>query len=75
MEKTELNLFRQARQLLRDKPLEMNEEEAEVVKIATMPLLLLRQFNDFTTDQGLRELAKIIEEAKNGDRKGSDRPR
>jgi len=59
------NLFRRARQFLRDKPgLEMNEEEIEVVNIATMPLLLLRQFNDKRISQGLEELAKIVEEAK-----------
>ena len=56
------NIFRQARQLLRDKnPLELNEEELEVVKIATMPLLLLRQFNDKPIDEGLEELANIVD--------------
>lgn len=62
------NLFRQAQLLLRDKPvLEMNEKEIEVVKIATMPLLLLREFNDKTTDEGLEELAKILEGEKEND--------
>lgn len=43
------------------------KEELEVVKIATMPLLLLRQFPNLTTDQGLGELAKILEgEQENG---------
>lgn len=59
---TDINLFKRARQLLRDKPiLEMNEEELEVVKTATMPLLLLRQFNDKTIDAGLEELAKMVD--------------
>ncbi|KKL58546.1 hypothetical protein LCGC14_2224290 [marine sediment metagenome] len=59
------NIFRQAKQLLRDKsPLELNREELEVVKIATMPLLLLRMFNDKPIDDELKELAKIVEEAK-----------
>lgn len=58
------NIFRQAKQLLRDKsPLELNGEELEVVKIATVPLLLLRQYNDKPIDEGLVELAKIVEEA------------
>ena len=58
------NIFREAKQLLRDKPvLEMDEEELEVVNVATMPLLLLRQFNDLTIDQGLEELANMGEEA------------
>lgn len=56
------NIFREARQLLQDKPVpEMDERELEVIKIATMPLLLLRQFNDKTIDKGLEELAKIVE--------------
>ena len=58
------NIFRQAKQLLQDKPvLEMNEEELDVVNVATMPLLLLRQFNDMTIDQGLEGLSKMVEEA------------
>ena len=59
------NIFREARRLLRDKPVpEMNEEELEVVKIATMPLLLLRRYSDKPILDGLEELAKIAEEAK-----------
>jgi len=57
------NIFRQAKQLLQDKPvLEMNEEELEVINTATMPLLLLRHFSDMTINDGLEELAKIVEE-------------
>lgn len=60
-----MNIFREAQRLLRDKPvLEMNEKELEVVKAATMPLLLLREFNDKTILDGLEELFKIAEEAK-----------
>lgn len=60
------NIFRQAKQLLNEKPvLEMNEEELEVIKIATMPLLLLRQFSELSIDEGLEELAKIVDESQN----------
>lgn len=63
------NIFRQTKQLLRDKsPLELNGEELEVVKMATMPLLLLRMFNRKTIDEGLEELAKIVEEANQNER-------
>jgi len=43
--------------------LEMNEEELEIVKIATMPILLLRQFSEIPIDDGLEELAKMVDEA------------
>ncbi|MBA7661635.1 hypothetical protein ES703_69655 [subsurface metagenome] len=57
-----VNIFRQAKQLLRDKPaLEMNAEELEVVYIATIPLLMLRQFNDIPITEGLERLAQILE--------------
>ena len=57
------NVFRQAKQLLNDKPvLEMNEEELAIVNTATMPLLLLRYFSDRSINDGLEELAKIVEE-------------
>jgi len=63
------NIFREAKQLLQDKLVsEMNDEEQEVVKIATMPLLMLRQFNNKTIDAGLEELAKIVDES-NGRRR------
>ena len=59
------NVFRQAKQLLNDKPvLEMNEEELAIVNTATMPLLLLRHFSDLSINEGLEELAKIVEEDK-----------
>ena len=59
------NIFRQAKQLLNNKPvLEMNEEELGVIKIATMPLLLLRHFSDMSINDGLEELAKMAEEGK-----------
>jgi len=57
------NLFRQAKQLLNDKPvLEMNEEELAIVNTATMPLLLLRYFSDRSINDGLEVLAKMVEE-------------
>ena len=66
---TNHNIFREAQQLLERKPvLEMNGRELEVIKIATMPLLLLRHFNDKPIEDGLEELAKIVEEARNADR-------
>jgi len=56
------NIFRQAKQLLHDKPvLEMNEEELKVVNTATMPLLLLRHFSNLSIDEGLEELAKMVD--------------
>lgn len=59
------NIFRQAKQLLRDKPvLEMSEEELQIINTATMPLLLLRHFSDMTINDGLEELAKMVEEGK-----------
>lgn len=59
------NIFREAKQLLRDKPiLEMNGEEVLTVKAAMIPLDILPQFNDKTVDEGLEELAKIFDEAK-----------
>jgi len=58
------NIFKEAKQLLNEKPvLEMTAEELEVVKIATMPLLLLRQFSDRSIDDGLEGLAKRADEA------------
>lgn len=59
----ENNIFREAKQLLRDKPVsEMDEEELHIVNAATIPLNLLKMFNDKTTDEGLEELAKIVED-------------
>ena len=59
------NIFRQAKQLLNHKPvLEMNAEELEIVNTATMPLLLLRCFSDMPINDGLEELAKMVEEGK-----------
>ena len=61
--KTDSNIYRQAKQLRQEKPvLEMNEEESEVIKIAMMPILQLRQFSEIPIDDGLEELAKIVEE-------------
>lgn len=57
------NIFRQAKQLLNQKPvLEMNDKELEIVNTATMPLLLLREFSDRSINDGLEELAKMVEE-------------
>lgn len=56
------NIFRQAKQLLQDKPvLEMNEEELQIVNTATMPLLRLPLFSDRSINEGLEELAKMAD--------------
>jgi len=58
------NIFRQAQQILRDKTVsEMSYEEVLTVKAATRPLLQLQMFNDKTIDQGLEELAKIVDKS------------
>ena len=57
------NIFREARQLLRDKPVsEMNEEELHIVNAAAIPLNILPEFNDMTIDEGLEKLSKIFQE-------------
>ncbi|GAI52942.1 unnamed protein product [marine sediment metagenome] len=57
------NIFRQAKQLLNEKPvLEMNDKEFGIVNTATMPLLLLHEFSDRSIDDGLEELAKKVDE-------------
>ncbi len=57
------NLFRQAQKLLKNKPIdEMTQGEVLTVKAATIPLTILPEFNDVTTDEGLEELAKMVEE-------------
>lgn len=67
--KTDNNIFRQAKQLLNDKPvLEMNEEELKIVNTATMPLLRLRHFSDMSILDGLEELAKFVEGKDDSDR-------
>ena len=69
--KNNSNIFRQAKQLLRDKPvLEMNAEELQIVNTATMPLLLLRHFSDRSINDGLEELANMVEEAHKDDGSG-----
>jgi len=58
------NIFRKAKQLLRDKPaLEMTGEEQAVVCVATLPLLLLPEVNDTLIDDGLEWLAMVYDEA------------
>ena len=68
---TDNNVFRQAKQLLNEKSvLEMNEEELQIVNAATIPLLLLRHFSDLSIDDGLEELAKMVDEAHKDDGSG-----
>lgn len=60
---TDTNIFRQAKQLLNEKPvLEMNDKELQIVNTATMPLRLLRHFSDLSIDDGLEELAKMVDD-------------
>jgi len=60
---TNNNIFREAKELLNTKPIEeMTQEELLMVKTAFMPLTLLPQFNDMTTDQGLEYLSRLFEE-------------
>jgi len=56
------NIFRQAKQLLRSKSIfDMTEEEVTTVGAAMIPLDLLPQFNDKTTDEGLEKLSKMFD--------------
>lgn len=58
------NIFREAKQLLNTTLVsEMSYEEVLTVKAAVIPLNILPQFNDMTTDEGLEELAQLFEEA------------
>lgn len=59
------NIFREAKELLDTKPIEeMTQEEVTIVKAATIPLNILPEFNDMTTDEGLEELARLFDEAR-----------
>lgn len=58
------NIFRQAKELLHTKRVwEMTAEEVLTVKAAQIPLDILPEFSDKTTDEGLEELAWLFEEA------------
>ena len=58
------NIFREAKELLRGKPvMEMNGEELITVKAALIPLNILPKFSDKPIDEGLDELAKMWDEA------------
>lgn len=59
------NIFREARALLKTKPFEeMNGEEIITVKAAVIPLTILPEFSDKTTDESLRILEKIFDKAR-----------
>ena len=59
------NIFREALNILRNHHGdEMGEEEQEIVAAAMIPLNMLPEFNDKTRDEGLEELASIVEEAR-----------
>lgn len=56
------NIFRKAQRLLDTKKgSEMTEEELLIINSATIPLNLLPEFNDKTIDEGLEELARMVE--------------
>lgn len=58
------NIFREAKELLRDRSLlEMDGEELIIVKAALIPLNILPEFNDITTEEGLEALARMFDEA------------
>jgi len=58
------NLFLEAKQLLKkkDSGSELTEEELELINTATIPLMLLPEYNNIPINQGLEKLAKILEE-------------
>ena len=56
------NIFREAKELLQSKSvLDMNEEEITTVKAAMITLDILPGFRDKTIDEGLEELAKMVD--------------
>lgn len=58
------NIFRQAKRLLDTKPIEeMGYEEVLTVKAALIPLDILPEFNDMTTDEGLEDLSRLFDGA------------
>jgi len=62
MKKLNGNIFKQAKKLLRSKSiLDMNGEELTTVKAALIPLDLLPQFQDMTTNEGLEKLSKMFD--------------
>ncbi|GAI66364.1 unnamed protein product [marine sediment metagenome] len=64
------NIFQQASQLLKNKPIEeMTQEEVLTVKAAKIPLDILPELSDLTTLDGLEELAKMFDESNGKGRK------
>jgi len=56
------SIFREAKRLLDTKKgSELSEEELLTINAATIPLNLLPEFNDKTIDEGLEELARMVE--------------
>lgn len=59
------NIFREAKELLKAKPMMyMDGEELITVKTALIPLDILPEFNDLTTLEGLERLESIYDDAK-----------
>lgn len=55
------NIFRQAKELLQAKSIdEMTQEEVLTIKAATIPLDILPEFSDMTTEEGLEYLARLF---------------
>lgn len=63
-----MNIFREAKQLLdkKDNGSELTEEERDLVATAIIPLMVESNGifpRDITIEEGLEELAKMVEEA------------
>ena len=58
----EANIFREAQQLLKDKAAcEMTQDERELGGAAMIPLMVHGAYSDIPIDQGLEDLARILE--------------
>jgi len=61
----EINIFHEASVLLSTRNGQgMSDEERDTVAVAMIPLMLLPQYSDIPIDEGLEDLAKMVEEAK-----------
>lgn len=57
------NIFREAKELLqkKDNGNELTEEEEKLIGAALIPLMLLPGYSDTPVDQGLEELAVMVD--------------
>lgn len=57
------NVFKEAKRLLAEKSIDqMTLDEVQTVKAAMIPLTILPQFNDMTTEKGLESMAQLFDE-------------